>query len=154
MVGLCLHVRCLVPNLCSHVFGRVLLMAERCRLNRCCCVLVAGVAMVAARGRLICLRKRQWRVLGRHMVIVRRVLAIWLCVQQVERGAQNIGFCGCQEWLGLRTDLLDKLIFRFVLVLHSWSHLCVLLCLCCRCTWKRLHDLQTSCLWIFRQVAC
>jgi len=50
MVGLCFHVRCLVPNLCSHAVGRVLQIAER-RLDRLRCVFVEGVAMVVARGR-------------------------------------------------------------------------------------------------------
>ena len=116
-------------------------MAERCRFDRRRCVLVAGVAMVASRGWMICLRERERRFLFRRMVIVRLVHPIWLCVQQVERGAQSIGFCGCQEWLGLLMDLLDELIFRFVLVLHSWSHLIL----------KRLYDLQTSCGITYKQ---
>jgi len=148
MEGLYFRVLCLILNLCSHVFGRVLLMAERCRLNRRHCVPVAGGAMVAARGWLICLRERGRRVLGRRMVIVRLVLPIWLRVRRVERGAQSIGFFGCQEWLGLLTDLLDELVVCFVLVLHSWSHLCMLLYLYCHWIRRWWYGFQTSCLWI------
>jgi len=42
MADLCFRVRCLVPNLCSHAVGRVLLMAERCKLDRLRCVFMEG----------------------------------------------------------------------------------------------------------------
>jgi len=148
IVDLCCRARCLDPILCSHAFGCVLVMVQRCKLDIHRCVPVVGLARVEARGRLICLRGTGRRVQGHRMVVVRLVLPIWRCVQRVERGAQSIGFCGCQGWLGLLMELRDELIVRFVLVPYSWSRLCVLLYLCFHWIRKQRYGLQTSCLWI------
>ena len=66
----CCRERCLDPNLCSHFFERVLMMAQRCRLDIHRCVPLVGVARVEARGRFICLRGMGRRLRGHRMVVV------------------------------------------------------------------------------------
>jgi len=62
LVGLCWRERCLDLNLCSHCFGRVLMMVQRCELDRLHCVSAVVAAKVEARGRWICLRGTERRV--------------------------------------------------------------------------------------------